>query len=81
MHTFLNDSGYILNGQRGDTKEQLVSKSGIVLISRVLAHSSFSIFQFVKFVNLIEILVFFFNKYRYKLCTCVNFEIYTCTYN
>ena len=37
----------------------------------------FFLFWFVKFVNIFEILVFFFNKYRCELCTCVNMEIDT----
>ena len=43
--------------------------------------SSFSLFQFAKFVKFIGILVFLFNKYRYELCTCVKKEIYTCAQN
>ena len=33
---------------------------------------------FVKFVIFFEIVVFFFNKNRYELCTCVNMKIDTC---
>ena len=47
----------------------------------VSKHSSFSVFQFVKFVKFFEILVFFFINYRYKLCTCVNLEIFTGSHN
>ena len=57
------------------------SNARTLKILRKQQQSSFSFFRFVKFVKFLEILVFFFNKYRYKLCTCVNFEIYTCTYN
>ena len=38
--------------------------------------SIFSVFGFVKFVKFFEIWVFFFNRYRYELFTCINLEIY-----
>ena len=44
----------------------------------MLNYSSFSFIRFAKFVKLIEVLVFSFNKYRCELCTCVNLEIDTC---
>ena len=42
------------------------------------------VFPFFGLLNLSNFLKYwssFFNKYRYKLCTCVNFEIYTCAQN
>ena len=38
-------------------------------------HSSFLFLRFVKIVKYFEILVFFLNKYRYKSCTYVDYEI------
>ena len=44
-------------------------------------HPIFSVFSFVKFVKLFEIWVFFFDKYGYQLCACINLEIDTCAQN
>ena len=49
-----------------------------LMTKRKMKQSSFSFIWFGKFVFFFEILVFSFNKYRYKLCTCVNMKIDTC---
>ena len=38
---------------------------------------SFSDFGFLNLSIFLEILVFFFDKYRYELCTCISMEIDT----